>query len=73
MKLGQVVRLEGVQAHVSKMGTPTMGGLIFLTSWIFVIFLFEIVSECHIKHCKSRVLPSCRHLVLQLLGHLMIL
>lgn len=32
LKMGQVVREEGVQAHLKKSGTPTMGGMIFLIS-----------------------------------------
>lgn len=32
LKLGQVVREEGVQAHIAKSGTPTMGGVLFLIS-----------------------------------------
>ncbi|MFM8526457.1 MAG: phospho-N-acetylmuramoyl-pentapeptide-transferase [Cyanobacteriota bacterium] len=28
LKLGQVIRVEGPQAHLSKAGTPTMGGLL---------------------------------------------
>ena len=32
LKFGQTVREEGVQAHLKKSGTPTMGGIIFLLS-----------------------------------------
>lgn len=31
-KLGQEIRQEGPQAHLSKAGTPTMGGIVFLIS-----------------------------------------
>lgn len=34
MKFGQSIREEGPQSHQKKAGTPTMGGLIFLTSII---------------------------------------
>ncbi|WP_277585733.1 phospho-N-acetylmuramoyl-pentapeptide-transferase [Psychrobacillus antarcticus] len=34
MKFGQSIREEGPQSHHKKAGTPTMGGLIFLTSII---------------------------------------
>ena len=30
LKFGQVVRVDGPQTHLKKMGTPTMGGVIFL-------------------------------------------
>jgi phospho-N-acetylmuramoyl-pentapeptide-transferase len=32
VKLGQRIRAEGPQAHLSKAGTPTMGGLLIVTS-----------------------------------------
>ena len=30
LKMGQTEREEGVQSHLKKAGTPTMGGIIFL-------------------------------------------
>jgi phospho-N-acetylmuramoyl-pentapeptide-transferase len=30
LKMGQTERVEGVQSHLKKAGTPTMGGVIFL-------------------------------------------
>ena len=30
LKMGQTERTEGVQSHLKKAGTPTMGGVIFL-------------------------------------------
>lgn len=51
LKLGQVVREEGVQAHIAKAGTPTMGGVLFLLSMIlgFAVLAFytsfRIVNE----------------------------
>ncbi len=41
MKVGQTEREEGVESHLKKAGTPTMGGLIFLVS-IAVTSLFFI-------------------------------
>ena len=34
LKMGQTERTEGVQSHLKKAGTPTMGGVIFLISTI---------------------------------------
>ena len=34
LKMGQTERSEGVQSHLKKAGTPTMGGVIFLISTI---------------------------------------
>ena len=39
LKVGQTVRTEGPQTHLKKSGTPTMGGLLFLTS-VVVTSLF---------------------------------
>ena len=41
LKMGQTERVEGVQSHLKKAGTPTMGGLIILIS-IVVTSLFYI-------------------------------
>ena len=41
LKVGQTERVEGVQAHLKKAGTPTMGGVIFLIS-IVITSLFYI-------------------------------
>ena len=34
LKMGQTERVEGVQSHLKKAGTPTMGGVIILASVI---------------------------------------
>ena len=41
LKFGQQVRDDGPQAHLKKQGTPTMGGLVILTS-IVITSLFYI-------------------------------
>ncbi len=41
LKFGQQVRDDGPQAHLKKQGTPTMGGLMILTS-IIITSLFYI-------------------------------
>jgi phospho-N-acetylmuramoyl-pentapeptide-transferase len=40
MKFGQNIREEGPQAHLSKKGTPTMGGIVLILAIIPVSFLF---------------------------------
>lgn len=44
LKVGQTERIDGVQSHLKKMGTPTMGGLIFLISTT-VTSLFFVKSS----------------------------
>ena len=41
LKMGQTERKEGVQSHLKKAGTPTMGGIIFLLSTV-VTSLFYV-------------------------------
>ncbi len=40
LKLGQTEREEGVQSHLKKAGTPTMGGIIFLLSTVITSIFF---------------------------------
>ena len=42
LKFGQAIREEGPQSHRKKSGTPTMGGIIFITS-IVVTLLVTII------------------------------
>lgn len=39
MKFGQSIREEGPKGHLSKSGTPTMGGLIFMTAVFGILLL----------------------------------
>lgn len=45
MKFGQSIREEGPKAHQKKAGTPTMGGLIFITSIIISTLLLSYIFE----------------------------
>ena len=40
LKFGQQVREDGPQAHLQKQGTPTMGGLVFLTAVVSTSLLY---------------------------------
>ncbi len=40
LKVGQTVRDDGPQSHLRKTGTPTMGGLIILTSMVLTSLLY---------------------------------
>jgi phospho-N-acetylmuramoyl-pentapeptide-transferase len=40
LKFGQHIREDGPESHKKKAGTPTMGGLIFITSSIITVFIF---------------------------------
>ena len=40
LKMGQTERKEGVQSHLKKAGTPTMGGIIFLLSTVVTSLIY---------------------------------
>ena len=40
LKMGQTERVEGVQSHLKKAGTPTMGGSIFLLSTVVTSLIY---------------------------------
>ena len=44
LKIGQTERTEGVQSHLEKAGTPTMGGLIILISVLVTSLFFGIIG-----------------------------
>ncbi len=40
LKMGQTERVDGVQSHLKKAGTPTMGGIIFLLATVVTSLLY---------------------------------
>ena len=40
LKMGQTERVEGVQSHLKKTGTPTMGGVMFLVSTVITALFY---------------------------------
>ncbi|MDP3058773.1 MAG: phospho-N-acetylmuramoyl-pentapeptide-transferase [bacterium] len=42
LKFGQVVRSDGPKTHLSKMGTPTMGGIIFIIPTLIILWVVSI-------------------------------
>ncbi|SHH43535.1 Phospho-N-acetylmuramoyl-pentapeptide-transferase [Anaerosphaera aminiphila DSM 21120] len=44
MKAGQSIREDGPQSHLSKSGTPTMGGLIFVSSLLMVTIISKNIN-----------------------------
>lgn len=41
MMIGQSIREEGPKSHYKKAGTPTIGGVIFLSGWLVSIIIFK--------------------------------
>lgn len=42
LKIGQTIREDGPESHLIKSGTPTMGGIIFITATIITMIIFGI-------------------------------
>ena len=51
LKFGQYIREEGPEAHKSKAGTPTMGGVIFLVGLcVSVLVSCLVLEDIHVKN-----------------------
>ena len=48
MQIGQTVRDDGPESHLSKSGTPTMGGLLILGSIVLSILLWADLSNKYV-------------------------
>ena len=48
---GQPIRDDGPQTHLAKRGTPTMGGLMILTSMISSVLLWMDLSSIYVWAC----------------------
>ncbi len=48
MQIGEEIRIEGPESHMSKRGTPSMGGLIILISVIVPTLLFAKIGQTNI-------------------------
>ncbi len=47
LKLGQEVRLDGPKSHLSKAGTPTMGGTLIIIAFLVSILLWQELSTIY--------------------------
>lgn len=45
LKFGQAIREEGPQSHRKKSGTPTMGGIIFITSIVVILLVTVFFTQ----------------------------
>ncbi|PID83067.1 MAG: phospho-N-acetylmuramoyl-pentapeptide-transferase [Clostridiales bacterium] len=50
MKLGQYIREDGPKSHLAKAGTPTLGGLIFMASFILVVLVFVFIGAIEFEY-----------------------
>ncbi|HUW68820.1 MAG TPA: phospho-N-acetylmuramoyl-pentapeptide-transferase [bacterium] len=56
LKLGQSIRLDGPQSHLSKSGTPTMGGLLILAAVSAATLLWVDLSNRYTWICVGSML-----------------
>lgn len=68
-KIGKVIRVEGPDSHMSKMGTPTMGGVMFIIPVALITILLNAVSMLGLTLLgKSLLLPLGVMVVFAILG-----
>jgi phospho-N-acetylmuramoyl-pentapeptide-transferase len=68
-KIGKLIRLEGPQRHLTKMGTPTMGGLMFIIPVLFISILLNFVSFLGVNLLGSETfIPLLTLILFGLLG-----
>jgi len=48
MQIGQTVRSDGPESHLSKTGTPTMGGILILAAIVFSVLLWADLSNIYV-------------------------
>ncbi len=48
MQIGQTVRDDGPESHLSKSGTPTMGGILILAAIVFSVLLWADLSNTYV-------------------------
>jgi phospho-N-acetylmuramoyl-pentapeptide-transferase len=69
LKIGESIRLDGPQRHISKLGTPTMGGVLFILPVLLMTVLFNAASFLGLTMLgRSIFLPMGTMIVFGLLG-----
>jgi len=49
MQIGELIRTDGPKTHLTKKGTPTMGGIIIIFSTIFPVLLWADLTNIYIQ------------------------
>ncbi len=63
-RIGKIIRVEGPNSHISKMGTPTMGGVMFLAPVVLLTVLLNAASLLGFKVIGRSVLVPLGTLVI---------
>jgi phospho-N-acetylmuramoyl-pentapeptide-transferase len=69
LKIGESIRVDGPQGHISKLGTPTMGGVLFILPVLLITILLNAASLLGLTLLgRSIFLPIGTMIVFGLLG-----
>lgn len=68
-KIGKLIRVEGPESHTTKMGTPTMGGVMILVPVLFLTILLNFASLLGLNVLgRSVLLPMIVMIAYAILG-----
>jgi len=68
-KIGKIIRVEGPNSHISKMGTPTMGGVMIIAPVVLLTVLLNAASLLGFKVIgRSVLLPLGTLVIFSILG-----
>jgi phospho-N-acetylmuramoyl-pentapeptide-transferase len=71
LKIGESIRMDGPQRHISKLGTPTMGGVLFILPVLLTTVLFNAASMLGLTMLgRSIFLPMGTMIAFGVLGSL---
>ncbi|MFZ2098087.1 MAG: phospho-N-acetylmuramoyl-pentapeptide-transferase [Anaerolineales bacterium] len=69
LKIGESIRVDGPQRHITKLGTPTLGGVLFILPVLLITILFNAASLIGLTVLgRSIFLPMGTLIVFGLLG-----
>ncbi|MFQ5409997.1 MAG: phospho-N-acetylmuramoyl-pentapeptide-transferase [Anaerolineales bacterium] len=68
--IGETIRIEGPRTHLTKLGTPTMGGLLFILPVLLITALLNVVNLARPVTGRSILLPLAVLVATGLLGAL---
>lgn len=69
LKVGKEIRVEGPERHFSKLGTPTMGGVLIISSVLLITVMLNAVYVFGLRWSgRSIILPLGTMLLFALLG-----
>ena len=57
LRIGKQIRVDGPQTHFSKLGTPTMGGLLVIAPVLVITAVLNLVSLAKVVTGRSILLP----------------